>query len=526
MSGAKVEPQRPAVLYARVSSAEQEKDGFSIPAQLKLLQGYAPTHALQIVQEFVDVETAKQAGRTNFDLMVEFLQTHPTVRVVLVEKTDRLYRNFRDYVTLDDLDLEIHLVKEGEVLSQDSRSHQKFIHGIKVLMAKNYIDNLSEEVKKGHAEKVARGEYPHLAPVGYLNDTTNHMIVVDPDKAPFVRKMFECYATGDESLADIRKRAVAAGFRPTRRGTQPMSKSKVELILKNPFYMGSFRWKGGIFEGSHEAIITPELFEDVQKVFKSHGKRRGQYRVNEFAFAGLMTCGKCGRTITGTIKKGKYIYYRCAQSGVDCDEGYVREQALEPQFAEAVRRVVIDEKTLGWIKEALRESHQDETAFHEAEIARITGEVKTVGRRLDQVYLDKLDGKVTEEFWAERSRDWQGQKTALLAELGRHEAAQDDYLDSGVELLELTQRAHSVYLKGKPEEKRKLLQILHWNSSLLEGVLTFTYRKPFDELVDTAAWAEQSAVASGGENGKTAMWGERRDSNPRPPGPQPGALTS
>ncbi|MDO8753378.1 MAG: recombinase family protein, partial [Anaerolineales bacterium] len=125
-----------AVLYARVSSKEQEQEGFSIPAQLKLLREYAKKQGFEIAEEFVDVETAKQSGRTGFGQMVRFLMESPSVKTILVEKTDRLYRNFRDYVIIDELGVEIHLVKEGEILSRDSRSHQKFIHGIRVLMAK------------------------------------------------------------------------------------------------------------------------------------------------------------------------------------------------------------------------------------------------------------------------------------------------------------------------------------------------------------------------------------------------------
>src|SRR5437588_6384964 len=90
---------RPAVLYARVSSKEQEKEGFSIPAQQELLRSYASANGFTIVQEFVDVETAKQAGRASFGEMIGCLKKHPTCRVVLVEKTDRLYRNLRDWVT-------------------------------------------------------------------------------------------------------------------------------------------------------------------------------------------------------------------------------------------------------------------------------------------------------------------------------------------------------------------------------------------------------------------------------------------
>ncbi len=94
-----------AVKYGRVSSKEQEKEGFSIPAQFKLLDQYAQTQGLKIVREFVDAETAKRPGRTGFEEMIKFLK-RSSVRVLLVEKTDRLYRNLKDYVTIDELNLE------------------------------------------------------------------------------------------------------------------------------------------------------------------------------------------------------------------------------------------------------------------------------------------------------------------------------------------------------------------------------------------------------------------------------------
>jgi DNA invertase Pin-like site-specific DNA recombinase len=149
--------RRQAVVYARVSSKEQEKEGFSIHTQLKLLRDYAMAEGIHVVEEYVDVETAKQAGRSSFGEMVDYLHQHPEARIILVEKTGRLYRNLKDWVTLDELDLEIHFVKENVVLSADSRSSEKFMHGIKVLMAKNYIDNLSEETRKGMTEKAEQG---------------------------------------------------------------------------------------------------------------------------------------------------------------------------------------------------------------------------------------------------------------------------------------------------------------------------------------------------------------------------------
>src|SRR5580704_7584617 len=142
-----------AVLRVRVSSKDQEKEGFSIPAQLRLLREYATSRGMVIANEFVDAESSKNGDGDGFTRMVQYLKKHPLCRAILVEKTDRLYRNPKDWVTIDELGVEIHLVKENVIFSSDSRSSEKFMHGMKVLMAKNYVDNLSEETLKGMTEK-------------------------------------------------------------------------------------------------------------------------------------------------------------------------------------------------------------------------------------------------------------------------------------------------------------------------------------------------------------------------------------
>jgi site-specific DNA recombinase len=104
---------KPPVIYARVSSKEQEKEGFSIPAHLKLLKEYAVTNRFAVAQEYVDVETAKQTGRATFGEMVAYLKAYSSVSVMLVEKTDRLYRNLKDWVTVDELEVEIHFPRRA-----------------------------------------------------------------------------------------------------------------------------------------------------------------------------------------------------------------------------------------------------------------------------------------------------------------------------------------------------------------------------------------------------------------------------
>src|ERR1017187_7366314 len=97
-------PQAPAgptkaVLYARVSSKKQEKEGFCVPGQQKILCQSALDNGVSIAREFTDIETAKRSGRTGFTEMLAFLKRNSTCRAILVEKTDRLYRNLKDWVT-------------------------------------------------------------------------------------------------------------------------------------------------------------------------------------------------------------------------------------------------------------------------------------------------------------------------------------------------------------------------------------------------------------------------------------------
>ena len=163
-----------AVAYARVSSKKQEDTGFSIPAQIELFKQYEDKAGIKIAKIFVENKTGGKVGRKVYNEMLAYIK-QKNIKDVLVEKTDRIYRNFKDYVVLDDLtqnfDLVIHLVKERVLLSKNSTSHEKLVHGFKVLLAKNYLDNLREEVMKGREEKIREGGYPHKAPVGYYNDT-------------------------------------------------------------------------------------------------------------------------------------------------------------------------------------------------------------------------------------------------------------------------------------------------------------------------------------------------------------------
>src|SRR5262249_35411298 len=325
-----------AVIYARVSSKEQEKEGFSIPAQLKLLKEYAAVQGLTVRQEYVDVETAKQIGRAAFGEMVAYLKAHPAVRVLLVEKTDRLYRNLKDWVTVDELEVEIHFPKEGVVLSRDSRSSEKLMHGIKVLMAKNYIDNLSEEARKGMQEKAEQGIWPTVAPLGYRNlagPDGKRIIEPDPETGPLITRLFEWYAAGTLSLRAAEKKVRAAGLIHRKSGA-PVPVSTVHAILRNRLYAGVFEWNGRTYVGTHQPLVSPELWERVQGILDGRRANKHRRAKHNFAFSGLIACGHCGCSIVGEIKKQRYIYYHCTGYKGRSDEPYVREAILERHFSD------------------------------------------------------------------------------------------------------------------------------------------------------------------------------------------------
>ncbi len=217
--------------------------------------------------------------------MLKFCSEH-NIKNILVEKTDRIYRNFKDYVILEDYDLNLHLVKEGQIISKDSSSHEKFIHGIKVLMAKNYIDNLSEEIRKGLDEKVSQGYYPSKAPVGYKNTRVNGraLIQIDEEKAPFIKRLFELYASG-LSASQVRKILYEEGL---YHNTKPYAKTRLIQILHDCFYIGKFLYKGVVYDGVHEPIISVELYNKVQKMFNQSKARTHDV---EFPYTGIIKCG-------------------------------------------------------------------------------------------------------------------------------------------------------------------------------------------------------------------------------------------
>ena len=487
---------KPAVLYARVSTKEQAEHGFSVPAQIELLEKYAQSHDLNIIQKFQDEETAKQAGRTHFTEMLSFLKRNKSVRAILVEKTDRLYRNFKDYVTLDEMDLEIHLVKENEILSKTSKSHQKFIHGIKVLMAKNYIDNLREEVQKGQIKKAQNGDWPTYAPPGYCNNHLTRRMEPDPIYSEHIKQIFELFATGRYSLKSLAKKIQELGFIHPQ-SKKLFSKSSLHRILTHPIYYGLLKWAEVQVKGNHQPLITKELFDKVQAILNA--KNHGIETKREFPFIGLLTCEHCGCSITAEIKKGKYVYYHCTRYKGKCSNDYIREEQLDQKLASLIQAIQIPADIADWMLALLKKEMKDLAKNQAEQHERIQNRITLLQSNMDKAYQHVLEGTISEDFWKKQSKKWQAEIASLKVQLAEAKNPEAIFENARV-TLELAKTVYSQYVKQEWPEKRKMLKTVLSNCNYNRGNLIPTYKKPFDILA---------------EGRKSGDWRRGGDSNPR-----------
>jgi site-specific DNA recombinase len=492
---------RTAVIYTRVSSREQEQEGFSLEAQMDLLREYTQRRDLKVVRAFEDVETAKVTGRPQFGEMISFLKCNRTCRIVVVEKTDRLYRNFRDAVTLEDLDIEIHFVKEGQVLSKESKSQVKFMHDIRLAVARNYSENLREEVGKGMVKKAAKGTYPGRAPFGYRNNKDTRAIEIHTQKAEIAQYIFERYTTGQFSLLALSKDV------RHRWGTY-VSKANVHQILTNPFYIGQFVWRGHTYQGTHATFISADLYARAQAVLRGHNKPK--YSKHDIAFRGLLTCAHDDCTVTAELKKNKYVYYRCSGGRGPCELPRFREEDISEKLGNVLRDVSLPPEVARAIEASLGRQQDEMRKRAEGERARLERELNALHRRMDAAYEDKLNGTISDDFWQRKQADWESEDARLKGHISKlTDSTIDDRLLDVHRILELAQRAHSLYLTRKPAEQAELLKKVLLNCSINAISLYPTYRKPFDLIFKRA---------------KSEEWSGRADLNCRPLAPQASAL--
>jgi site-specific DNA recombinase len=473
-----------AVLYVRVSSREQEEEGWSIDAQLRLLKDYAAKNGIAVIGEFVEAQTAKVAGRKAFGAMIEFLSRHPNC-AILAEKTDRLYRNIRDWVTIEDLAATLHFVREGQIIGPDSRSSDKLVHGFRVLMARNYVENLSEEIRKGMSEKALQGVYPSHAPLGYLNapgpSLRRKIIVPDPVRAQLVRQIFGECEKGIKSVIELTSYAAEIGLR-TKKGRRVV-KAGIHRLLINPVYCGQIRWHGEVIPGVHEPLISEHQFNRCQEILRGRHRHRSGYGDLPFAYRGLVRCA-CGQLMTAETKKSKYVYYHCVGPKSVCGRPYVKEERLTEAFQDLLCRLTPPPQVQAWLRKAVLLSHDCQMADQKSHEERLEADVASVKSKLERLYLDKVAGELSGEIYTELRRKFEGELRDHQSLLAAYQHAGDRTADDSLETLELAFGALARFNEADSNQRNETLKLLLSNCNWERGQLRCDLRRPFDLMLE------------------------------------------
>ncbi|KKS27987.1 MAG: Recombinase [Parcubacteria group bacterium GW2011_GWC1_42_11] len=473
-----------SIIYCRVSSREQEETGYSLESQEKFLKEYADKQAFAIAKAYKVTESAsKWQIRTTLKEMLEYAEEN-NINVILVEKIDRLTRSLKDAAIVNDWvhqrgEREVHFTKENFVLSKNTRSHENLVWDMKVAIARFYTNNLSEEVRKGQKEKIAQGWLPTKPPLGYktVGEKGHKIHVVDEDKAPFIKKAFELYATGNFSLLSLREKLYTDGLR-TRVGAK-LSKSRLEDILRDPFYCGSMRWNDVVYQhGRHEPLVSKDLFEKVQ--YSLTRKSAPHYRRHLFQFSKMINCGECNGTVSAEMQKG-YVYYSCKHARGCNQKGMTREEKIENAIIGVFKIFEsMTEEEAQEIYRRIREDHKAEADYKESAIKTLNDRYSSLQRRLDILYDDRLAEKISQERWQGKQDEMVREQTEIQAQIAKIKREETKYFEVYINILDLARRAREIYEKRTPEEKRLLISHLFSNLVLKDKEASYLLKKPVE----------------------------------------------
>lgn len=357
-----------AVGIARVSSKDQQ-EGYSLESQDKLITTYSKNQNMRLVKVFKIAETASKAKqRRIFRDAMKFV-AEQNVKNLIVEKVDRHARNFHDAVETDewlqaDETRKIHFIKDGLVLHKNSRSQEWLNWGIRVVMAKNYIDNLREEAMKGWAEKLAQGWLPGVPPPGYVNKMVNgkRIQVLDDKTWRIIKEMFELYLQPGQNGKTITKELALRGIH-TRKG-RPYTTSYIYNMLTNPFYIGVIQWDGKEYPGKQETFIERVIWDRVQE--KMHGGRPLVIKRHNPLFKNMIMCETCGGVVTWQLQKGRY-YGACQRRNPACKiKKTIREDRLEETIQTLLNDLVCPSgELIDWVVGRLEAKRETTSQTHE-----------------------------------------------------------------------------------------------------------------------------------------------------------------
>jgi len=469
-------------LYARKSTEDEERQAMSIEAQLAELAEYAKTENLFVAEKFIESKNAKKPGREKFNEMIQKIYESKEPVGILAWHPDRLARNSVDGGQV------IYLIDINKIASLrfptfwfEPTPQGLFMLQVAFGQSKYYSDNLSENVKRGKRQKLRRGEYPGLAPFGYLNNAKTRNIDPDPVKARVVKKVFEEFSTGKHTLESLGLRLSFWGV-VSKNGT-PLAKATIQRMLTNKTYLGLIVHNGETYEGKFPAIVSRAIFEAVQKVLKQRAKPRHSKKRHNFPFVGLLTCGECGGMITAQWAKGNgglYRYYRCTKKHGKCSQRYLRENLLVAQLKNRLQKIALcddwAEKMLAKVDVWEKDNAQSAQSFAQ----NLDEKIKDTEQKLDKLVNAYLDGTIDKETYLVKKDELIQNKTALLEKRDDFGRKGNNWIEPLREWINDTHHAEKLASSNDFDEIKSFAEKIGTNRRLLDRKLIFDFAQPFD----------------------------------------------
>lgn len=438
---------KPCFGYIRVSTLKQG-EGVSLEAQKAAIETFAAQNNITITRWFEEKETAAKKGRAVFSQMIAALKKRHAAGVVM-HKIDRSARNFADWAVIGELSdsgIDIHFATE----SLDFRSRGgRLVADIQAVIAADFIRNLRSETLKGMEGRLKQGLYPFKAPLGYLDNGRGKVKTIDPYRGPLVRKLFELYATGNYPLWSLTKAAKQLAL--CNQHGQPLAKTSIEKILRNPFYMGliELRSSGQVYQGAHEPLISACLFEQVTDVRR--GRKNKKVTKHQHRYRGLFHCGYCQGAMIPELQKGR-VYYRCHQS--DCATKTVREDHIDTEVSTFLQRYTLSdeqvEKARTYLTRQAKEKQDSATSRHvPLELAKLDKRLATLeDKLLDEVIDNATYLRKKKAILLERKR-WE--------DIAQNAASVQHKQRTLSRFLELVKSLYLTYVSALDEQKREII---------------------------------------------------------------------
>ena len=496
-------------IYARKSTDNEDRQVRSIGDQLAELRELAEKENIEIIDTLVEKQTAKIPGRPVFAEMLKRIEKGEAMGI-LAWHPDRLARNSVDGGQI------IYLVDTGVIQEMkfptfwfDPTPQGKFMLSIAFGQSKYYVDNLSENIKRGHRQKLKNGIWPQMAPLGYLNDKEKKIIYLDKEKSLFIKKAFEAYASGNHTLKNLRK--IINGLGLIGNKGKMLSVSNYQHMLKNPIYYGVIRYNGELYNGKHKPIISKKLFDEVQEVMKRKSKPQKVEKMKFFLYRGFFHCGECGFTITADkkIKKsGKsYTYYYCTKKNPHhkCSQNvFTREEKISSQIKTELQKVSLPDDCADWmIKELETEKIQSSTSS-DFFVQKLKKELSKLDEKLEKLMNAYLESVLNLAEYQQAKNILVNQKQVLKDKISSFERKSNNRFELAINFVKASKQAKIIALQENPEGIRDFLKKIGSNFQIQNQNISFSPRKSWQIVAKLALSASPAGEATAPQVRKTS----------------------